>query len=154
MWTTLITNRTDVDLNVLIEHDVFILIDKYKQTNFKSTEAGGILLGYRKGKFVHVTSATTPQAKDKRSRFAFFRNDISHQLQALESWKQSQGYMDYLGEWHTHPEAHPTPSTIDITEWGKIYKTVKRPMIFLILGISNDMWLGYINNDNIIQLNN
>lgn len=50
--------------------------------------------------------------------------------------------MDYLGEWHTHPEINPSPSGMDISEWTKITSRQPRPMVFMILGISGEIWLG------------
>ncbi len=50
--------------------------------------------------------------------------------------------MDYIGEWHTHPETEPTPSSIDKREWRKICHTKNEPMVFLIAGTRNVLWVG------------
>ncbi|WP_269139197.1 Mov34/MPN/PAD-1 family protein [Burkholderia pseudomultivorans] len=65
-----------------------------------------------------------------------------HQKIALDLWKAERETMDYLGEWHTHPEAVPTPSSIDTGEWRKICAKKSDFMMFLILGTRNVLWVG------------
>jgi integrative and conjugative element protein (TIGR02256 family) len=49
---------------------------------------------------------------------------------------------DYVGEWHTHPEDVPAPSTIDLQEWSIVMKrNPGKPMIFLIVGRKEE-WFG------------
>lgn len=115
---------------------------KFQQVGSNDIEAGGILLGYRRGIHLQVTGLTTPQPGDARSRFSFKRRDERHQAIALERWRESGCTMDYLGEWHTHPEHAPTPSTIDSAEWEKILHQTNALMIFAIVGTSADWWLG------------
>jgi len=50
--------------------------------------------------------------------------------------------MDYLGEWHTHPEHSPSPSTIDTHGWQRICNTRKMPMLFVIAGTQHRLWIG------------
>jgi integrative and conjugative element protein (TIGR02256 family) len=59
--------------------------------------------------------------------------------------------MDYLGEWHTHPEEKPIPSFLDISEWRKICSARKERMIFVIVGWTGNLWLGEGQGNNIIQ---
>ena len=74
-----------------------------------------------------------------------------HQQVALRHWRASQMTMDYLGEWHTHPESNPSPSLLDMSEWKKICKVQKRPMVFAILGWSGDIWLGLSSGEVVSQ---
>jgi integrative and conjugative element protein (TIGR02256 family) len=50
--------------------------------------------------------------------------------------------MDYLGEWHTHPEDRAAPSSLDLKEWRKIHEHRAMPMLFVILGWSSRAWIG------------
>ncbi len=59
----------------------------------------------------------------------------------MRRWKESDETMGYMGEWHTHPEDHPTPSGIDLRNWLDITVPRPEPMVFLILGRRSD-WLG------------
>jgi integrative and conjugative element protein (TIGR02256 family) len=126
---------------ILIEDSVLSVIGKYLQDNPNKTEAGGILIGYRRGAHLHVIEATTPLPLDRRSWCQFHRLDPGHQKIALTRWEESGHELDYLGEWHTHPEHYPTPSGIDKTEWAKLYRGSDQPLVFLIVGITGNRWL-------------
>jgi integrative and conjugative element protein (TIGR02256 family) len=50
--------------------------------------------------------------------------------------------VDYLGEWHTHPEVLPSPSSLDISEWQLICRRKATPMVFMIVGMDGSLWAG------------
>jgi integrative and conjugative element protein (TIGR02256 family) len=54
------------------------------------------------------------------------------------AWRQSGGTCTYLGEWHTHPEQHPTPSGIDWQNWQRklLVDRFTEPIFFVIVGIA------------------
>jgi integrative and conjugative element protein (TIGR02256 family) len=60
---------------------------------------------------------------------------------ALSEWAKSLETMDYVGEWHTHPEIHPQPSALDLQEWQQICRRRKELMVFMIQGILGS-WVG------------
>ena len=137
MWHSPIHDRG----KILIEPHVINLIHCYCQHKSRSPESGGILLGYRRGDHLHIVAATTPQPDDERMRFGFFRRDIHHHKFAVHQWELSGNTMDYIGEWHTHPEPDPTPSSLDMSEWKKICAR-QAIMVFLIAGWTGILWLG------------
>jgi len=55
---------------------------------------------------------------------------------ALDRWRATRGTVRYLGEWHTHPEDHPTPSGLDRSEWRRLAtgRRDKRPQLSIIVG--------------------
>lgn len=127
---------------LLVEQHVWSVIQSHRQQTACAPEAGGILLGLRRGEHIHVTLVTEPGTEDRRTRTAFHRARDSHQAHALQLWEESEGVTDYLGEWHTHPEEHPTPSTIDRAEWRKLLSSYRCPLMFLIAGTQTEMWIG------------
>lgn len=127
---------------ILIESFPLEEMDLYRQDASHKTEAGGIILGYRRGTHLHVTQVTIPQISDKRHRYGFHRSAQHHQQVALKAWHASGNTMDYLGDWHTHPELHPSPSELDLNEWKKICSKRTSPMLFMIIGVSGDLWVG------------
>lgn len=119
---------------VLIESPVIDLLNKWTQHGSLS-EAGGILVGYRRGNHLHVIDCTTPFPDDRRSRFNFLRRDSRHSQTALRRWAETEHQAYYLGEWHTHPEDFPTPSVTDKTGWKKLMGSALGPdVLFLIVG--------------------
>jgi len=121
---------------VLIEEEVVDSLDRWRQ-NGSQAEAGGILIGYRRPPHLHVITCTTPFAKDRRSRFEFLRRDPQHALIARQYWHETDGQAYYLGDWHTHPVAIPSPSAVDHKEWKKLIKSRLGPrLLFVIVGKS------------------
>lgn len=126
---------------LLIEPRVLERLAPFRQMATSAPEAGGILMGYRRGPHTHVTEATLPTARDVQRRFGFFRHATHHQRVALRRWKESSETMDYVGEWHTHPDDDPSPSGVDLKHWREIAQASSKPMVFLIVGrLSN--WCG------------
>lgn len=119
---------------IYIHADVIKLIDQYRQTKSSTTEAGGILLGKRRGVHFEIIYATEPQSNDIRCRNKFIRSSEGHQEIANEHWIRSDGEINYLGEWHTHPEALPQPSKIDLKEWQLKVTEHAVPLVFMIKG--------------------
>lgn len=144
-------NSIDDGGKILIEPNVIELICGFCQHEARRPESGGILLGYRRGNHLHIVDATAPQPNDQRRRFQFFRRDINHQKVAIRRWELSGNLMDYVGEWHTHPEAEPTPSSLDMEEWGKICCARQTSMAFLIAGWNGALWLGVGQGKRIVQ---
>lgn len=129
-------------VRVLVEAEPLTLLDEHWQNQARKPESGGILLGYRRGAHLHVTIATAPQADDQRWRYLFKRSARHHQEIALRQWAASERTIDYLGEWHTHPQHHPSPSATDLNEWCKISGQRQSPMVFVIMGWSGELWVG------------
>lgn len=130
------------DRVVLLEPPVIQTIFAYRQLRDSDTEAGGVLLGLRRGDHLHVTALTCPSSRDKRSRFAFWRRRRYHQEEALKQWRASGGLVDYLGEWHTHLEMRPSPSGTDLREWRTLLRHYEGPLLFLIAGTRDFVWAG------------
>lgn len=104
-------------------------------------EAGGVLLGrYISGtENVVVDRVTTPMLGDRRTRFSFFRKAKRHQAVIDLAWVGSDNSCNYLGGWHTHPEASPNPSGIDLRDWKRALKRETfdaESLFFAILGLA------------------
>lgn len=99
-------------------------------------ESGGILIGSVHGPNIIVSEATTPTRWDRRFRCLFERMPFGHRLIARTRWKASQGKARYLGEWHTHPQDFPRPSSVDRAEWNVLARKRAdgRPMLAVLVG--------------------
>ncbi len=111
----------------------------FRQGSPDDLEAGGVLLGrYIKGSNdIVVDLVTTPLERDVRSRYRFTRCDPGHQSTVEQLWKESSGTTNYLGEWHTHPEEYPTPSSEDSKNTRRILTLAEydsESLFFAILG--------------------
>lgn len=106
---------------------------KYRQMNRLSKEAAGVLIGERRGKHIIVHEVSEPGDGDIRRRCFVDRKGPHHQLAVDDAFARSSGRLQYLGEWHTHPEDYPSPSPTDIGTWRRHLLTQEQ-MILLIIG--------------------
>ena len=61
-------------------------------------------------------------SEDKRKYNKFIRKDKRHVEVFKNLYRTSEETLRYIGEWHTHPEAIPNFSEIDLNNWEKISK--------------------------------
>jgi integrative and conjugative element protein (TIGR02256 family) len=141
----LVFRRTSGALLEISDDAIQVLI-RFQQLRHNQTEAGGMLLGrlIDGTEDMVVDEATIPAPSDKRKRFSFFRGKDNAQRQVVAAWVKSCHTRNYLGEWHSHPEDHPSPSGVDISNWQKIVaKSLfeQDTLVFLIVGrISVRAW--------------
>jgi len=137
---------------LLIQQKVLKAWSAYKQCDNTSLEAGGVILGFRRDPHIEILKITQPQNADIRRRFSFDRNSKVHCNIAITEWKKSNGYVDYLGEWHTHPEHIPYPSVLDLAEMSQITSFQKpKNMLSVIVGIDK-LWIGVFTKKAFVSL--
>lgn len=137
MWPELydgIILSSDPDSRVIFSKRTALLLFASRQLSPNSPEAGGLLLGSVRGNHFEVRCITSPFKNDSASRFHFERKDLSHVKFAKRLRIVSKNKVGYIGEWHSHPEDFPSPSLTDLAEWKKIYKKLKFPVLFMIVG--------------------
>jgi integrative and conjugative element protein (TIGR02256 family) len=115
VWPVALTNETG-DRLVIVGAGVVSQLETFLARDGGGLEAGGILLGLRRDPHLEIVEATLPSETDVRARYRFLRRSSTHQAAATRAWKSSRQVMDYVGEWHTHPEPHPSPSGVDRSE--------------------------------------
>lgn len=109
------------------------------------SESGGILIGrIFKDSHVLIELATTPTGYDKASRYGFESSQRASQKIVNTIWHRSKGESIYLGEWHSHPELVPKPSSRDKQMIRNMFNQSKIETDFLFLVVSgiNDIWVG------------
>lgn len=119
---------------VLIERKVLVQMQTTAEAADYRHEVGGVLLGCYRGPHIHIQDATRPQARDRFSFASFVRDSFGHQSLAARAWRRSGGITTYVGEWHSHPEGVPTPSSIDRASWNQKVSEQCRDLVFLIQG--------------------
>lgn len=128
-----------------ITQEVLAILWSYTQFKPTDTEAGGLLVGrlLLGGYDVVIDEITEPGPLDERTTHGFHRVDPGHQIALDRAWHNSHGTAVFLGSWHTHPEAHPTPSTVDIEDWTKTVREAPPncPCFFIIVGnVETRVW--------------
>jgi integrative and conjugative element protein (TIGR02256 family) len=108
-------------------------------------ETGGILLGRYTPDLecAEVTMVTGAPSDSQAGRTWFNRGTAGLQRLVLRLWREKREY--YLGEWHYHPGAAPTPSRTDITQMRKIATDPKRacpePVLVIVGGDPTGDWV-------------
>lgn len=131
-----------------LSDDVLRMMFSYAQDHKKSPESGGILIGriLNFDSHIIVDYASEPMKSDFQTRCRFIRKSAGHQEFFNHHWEKNGGRCFYLGEWHTHPEANPTPSIIDRRGWLKLLKEPvqgQKELFFIIVGTRElVVWFG------------
>jgi integrative and conjugative element protein (TIGR02256 family) len=137
---------------VQISDEVVRTIEYYSRAEENDREAGGILIGSYRGAHMQIVECTTPPPRDRRSRVLFDRRDEGHQRMALERWRASSKTLTFVGEWHTHPESHPSPSSIDRQTWRRVAKKNKAGNTFFLIRGYDSWWAGLGNPNHVAQM--
>lgn len=123
----------------------------HRQLRWFDSEAAGVLIGERRGPHLVVYEISEPGPGDIRRRCFVDRRGAHHQSNITEAFERSSGALQYLGEWHTHPEDYPSPSTTDQNSWKRHLASNNEPVILLIIG-RKKIWAAKKNNETIVPL--
>jgi integrative and conjugative element protein (TIGR02256 family) len=104
----------------------------YRQLSWYSREAGGQVFGSVSSSEVIVLTATGPYRGDQRWRMSYRSNPGAAQ-RAIDK-QADEGHL-YLGEWHTHPEDHPTASRADFDAMTKLQRASSTRLANLLMVI-------------------
>lgn len=137
---------------VEVSDDVVRTIERYSIVGENDREAGGILIGSYRGTHIKIVECTTPLFRDRRSRMLFDRRDEGHQRVALDRWRSSGRTLTFVGEWHTHPESHPSPSNIDRQTWRRVVRKNKAGNTFFLIRGYDTWWAGLGGREHIVQM--
>lgn len=138
---------------VVFEESAINVLKHYIQTG-KKFEKGGILLGRCLNEnTIVIEKASIPTLFDRSSRYNFQRDKRSAQIFIDYEFLASQGKTIYLGEWHTHPEDAPTPSTTDIQMIKLQFKKnkINETFIFIVIIGRKKNYVGYYDGNKITE---
>lgn len=125
-------------VTVSLDEDVHRKFLWYKNEYHHRTESGGIIVGVLQpnDSRYFVTDITEPQRKDSCTKSRYKRAEIGHQTIMDTLWEQSNHKKTYLGEWHTHDQDIPTPSSVDLKNWIEISRRKQNSqwLFFVIVG--------------------
>lgn len=96
-------------------------------------EAGGQLFGVFEGpRTVRILKATGPRKTDLR-RLCFYKPDkVAEQREIDEAFSVG---LHYVGDWHTHPQTLPSPSSFDVDSLQNVFKMSTHSLDYLLLAV-------------------
>lgn len=126
---------------VLIHRDVLAFVER-ESAGSPRTETGGVLAGRGslEGGEVHVTHASGPGPRARRTRYSFARDTPFCQRFLDDVAIRTGGSVDYVGEWHKHHEPVPRPSWRDLQTAAEVAHNPDyhvRLCLLLIIGESD-----------------
>lgn len=154
---TLLFARPDGGVVKLTEN-ALRTIARYRQTAARMPEAGGVLIGRLivESNDIVIDRATEPSSEDERGRFFFRRGRRASQRKVSRAWRESNGALRYLGEWHTHPEVIPNRSSTDYQDQVRTLRDVSCEhdcLFFVIAGTTGTaIWEGSRTTRRIVPL--
>lgn len=115
---------------VILRPAAILTMGKYRQLKSDDAEAGGMLFARISPDDISIEEASEPQRVDRRSRFSFWPCTPTQQRLINSRFKEG---LHFVGEWHTHPEAHPHPSDLDLASMGKCFRESRHELMALIM---------------------
>lgn len=127
-----------LDLTVVLADVVLSHFKEHQQKSKRDKESGGQLFAVinENGNHWIIEKATGPNRKDFRSRFGFKANRKIEQNDINSAFEKG---LHFVGDWHTHPESHPTPSSEDKKSISDIFIKSKHELPgFIMIIVGND----------------
>lgn len=106
-------------ISVSIGPEALTTFDAHRQRRFYQREAGGQLFARVRDDDWEIFAATGPRSRDRRGRFSFRPHRASEQEEIFQHYALG---LDYVGDWHTHPEDMPTPSPDDLSSIAEVVR--------------------------------
>lgn len=103
-------------------------------------ETGGILLGWRSGKDRVIADMRGPGPNALHGRCRFCPDHRWQVGEIRRAYEASRGDLDYLGDWHTHPDGVAAMSGEDTRTLSRISRRVSRPLIMILANEPDWAW--------------
>ena len=108
---------------------------RYRQTGRRKEAGGQLFATFRKG-VTRVECATGPRRADRRGHSYFIPDRLAERREIQRLFTHG---LHYIGDWHTHPELKPTPSSTDIRNFREMFVQSRhnlRSFVMVIVGVA------------------
>lgn len=117
---------------IKVSKTVLSHFDRSRQSGSKSKEAGGQLFALIDDNIIFIEQATGPRPSDRRTPLSFIPNRLAERSEIRRLFKKG---LHYVGDWHTHPEAKPRPSSTDERSINETFRKSRHQLDGFILAI-------------------
>lgn len=97
-------------------------------------ETGGILLGWRRGVDRIVVDVVGPGRNALHGRIRFLPDHRWQVSEITRTFHATGGDIDYLGDWHTHPDGFAQMSSEDVKTLTRISRRVPGALMLILAG--------------------
>lgn len=131
------------------------VVDELKSNaQHEGNELCGVLMGVQVGDKYYRISKISPPCVKSHTRCGCERDAAMANQFIEEDYKLSEHTRFYIGEWHTHPESNPSPSTVDYTSIEDNYQTALLVVPFLLMIIvgTESFHISIYNGDKFVKV--
>lgn len=132
----------------LVLHDgVLRLFDRFRQRRRWQREVGGQLFARFEGPATVIIEATAPSRFDLRLRTSFQPQRAAQQREIDNRFRRG---LHFVGDWHSHPELVPTPSSLDVASMKECLHRSRhelKALVLIIVGTQlsvESLWVGIV----------
>ncbi|WP_376709024.1 Mov34/MPN/PAD-1 family protein [Bradyrhizobium diversitatis] len=140
------TMRRGVSVSVWLSSRVMQCMSSYA-LDLSPLENGGILLGWRSGEDVTIVDLRGPGPQALHARHCFIPDHSWQVAEINRAFEASGGDLDYLGDWHSHPDSVAEMSKLDSATLLRIARKVSAPLMLIVAGSGTDWsarcWKGH-----------
>lgn len=135
---------------IFLSPEVLNHFHMHRQGHGAKSEVGGQLFAELTSDRVQIVRATGPNATDKQG-WTWFNPDRRRQNAEIKRLF-SQG-LHFVGDWHTHQEPQPMPSTLDLASMRDCFKKSRHQLkafVMVIVGqacFPAGLWVGLHGSD-------
>lgn len=104
----------------------------HRQSSCISREIGGQLFARVDESHYRIELATVTRGRSRRARYGFWPDRTAEKADILRLFEQG---LHYVGDWHTHPEPVPSPSSTDAAEMLDIFRCSRHELTTMLLVI-------------------
>ena len=150
----MIVYRSPSEEHLLLTDDVLARFNRYRQTG-RRKEAGGQLFATFGGSTTQIERATGPRRSDRRGRGFFFPDRRAERREIERLFKSG---LHYVGDWHTHPENRPVPSSTDMASFREMFCKSKHRLdsfVIIIVGLDHGpegLYVGLCSGQRVVRL--
>jgi integrative and conjugative element protein (TIGR02256 family) len=101
-------------------------------------ENGGVLLGWRSGEDRIIVDLRGPGPRALHGRHCFIPDHVWQLSEINGAFNASSGDLDYLGDWHSHPDGVTEMSDLDSATLLRIARCVSAPLMLIVAGSGAD----------------
>lgn len=126
---------------IVFSSGVLATFDQFRQRSHRDREAGGQLFARFVGADTIILKATGPKLLDRRSRTKFEPNRWLQQRELRRNWDRG---LHFVGDWHTHPEVRPYPSSLDLQSMKEAFLRSRhelRNFVLVVVGTAGSVGL-------------
>lgn len=140
------------DCKYEIKQEVVDTLQSYAQ--HEGYELCGVLTGSDVGEKRYRISWVSPPCVKSNTRSGCERDATMANQYVKDDYERSEHTRSYIGEWHTHPEKVPNPSTVDYGSIVDNYQTatIVFPFLFMVIVGTESLHVSVYNGEEFVEI--